>query len=294
MAWVYSSFSGLLVVFGLIGVSMTLWVTDELISGSWPQRFVETVGFAFIVAAVIGVTIETTFTHRIAQNVFEVAFGYLLHPDLRNEVRWIYSIRCIASEYKHEYELSALPEDPNKLLVKETITRTVESLTEQEESYEPSLGIQEWFHVHRSSILSVTCSVGDKRLTLEGGDFDLHPNHRDLPILHADTKHTVGVTKERKATLVWVTEEVREWNDQSYSFFTLPSKNPFVRVQVPLELDYEVTFANPNQGELQDLGAGRHRLEALLLPEQAIRLRWWRKADMETYKAEASTKPVSP
>ncbi len=72
-----------------------------------------------------------------------------------------------------------------------------------------------------------------------------------------------------------MTEEVKGANDQSYSFFALASKNPYVRVKVPSDCPYHVTFGNRNQGELRDLGSGHHGLNALLLRAQVIRVRWW-------------------
>jgi hypothetical protein len=74
-------------------------------------------------------------------------------------------------------------------------------------------------------------------------------------------------------------------NDQTYSYFGIAAKNPYVTVKIDnsLGLDYMVTFANRNQGELEDLGNGNYRLSGILLPLQSVRIRWWNIADSGKY-----------
>ena len=68
---------------------------------------------------------------------------------IREEIHWIYELKLIAEEYEHKYEIMPLSVDPTKVVVRETITRVVKSLTGKEETFTPSLGIQEWFHADK-------------------------------------------------------------------------------------------------------------------------------------------------
>ena len=57
---------------------------------------------------------------------------------------------------------------------------------------------------------------------------------------------------------------------------------------VPKDMDFDVTFGNRAQGQLQKLGGGHFRLNAMLLPYQAVRITWWKKSDSEQWKLETN------
>lgn len=275
----------LLVIPLVLGVSLLLLLASGLLGSDtvW-KRLLENIGIALVTAFVIGAAIDLVLRTRISQDVFRAAFGYLFPAPIREEIHGIYELKLIAEEYEHEYEIMPLSVDPTKVVVRETITRVVKSLTGKEETFTPSLGIQEWFHADKPpTILSADCNLGNEHWGLSNGDYTCDTDFRDYPILKVELNKAITVTDRRKAVLIWQYEEVRDWNDQSYSYFTLPAQRSNVNVTVPDELGFDVTFANRNQGELKLVSPGRYRLDAVLLPDQAIRLRWWKKADMENW-----------
>jgi len=221
----------------------------------------ENIGIALVTAFVIGAAIDLVLRTRISQDVFRAAFGYLFPAPIREEIHGIYELKLIAEEYEHEYEIMPLSVDPTKVVVRETITRVVKSLTGKEETFTPSLGIQEWFHADKPpTILSADCNLGNEHWGLSNGDYTCDTDFRDNPILKVELNKAITVIDRRKAVLIWQYEEVRDWNDQSYSYFTLLAQRSNVNVTVPDELGFDVTFANWNQGELKLVSPGRYRL----------------------------------
>lgn len=125
------------------------------------------VGVSFITAAIIGGVIELAFVTRLAQNVFEVAFGYILRKEISEEIKWIYGMTRLVTNYRHDIVIERCGNNPSMVFMHETISRTCKNIGNKDEPIEPSLGIQEWFHSERRS------EITSYKLTHDGKEFSL-------------------------------------------------------------------------------------------------------------------------
>ncbi len=269
----------------LVGVLVVFAVSMWWDSGLWGQVFLG-VGIALITAGIIGIIIELAFITKLAKHVFEVAFGYILPPELREEVKWVFGLERIAEESRHIFTITRHPTSKDKVIMNEEFTREVKNITNKSRQETFGIGIQEWFHPEGDSrIKSLTVTYGKKRWSIENEKVRLSKRGKP-PILQAEITETFDVKPRETFSVVTEIEEIKYENDQTYSYYGTALKNPYVTVRVPKDMDYDVTFANRNQGELQDLGNNVYRLNGTLLPLQAIRIRWWRIADNEKWLKE--------
>ncbi len=256
------------------------------------KGFWNELGFALIVAGVIGVVIELTFVTQLAKHVFEIAFGYLLRPEIANEVQWIYKLDRLVTDYSHEFTIEKCPENSGKVWIRETIIRTVKNIGDKNQDVKPSLGIQEWFHEEgRSEIIDYQITFEDgKAFSLKNGDIAVErpQKHNQGAYILAikEDKLDKKLAPDKKFILAATYRELRPVSADTVAFWGVASMNPNITVKIPDDMDYDITFANRNQGELLDLGVGKWQLNSLLLPSQAIRLRWWIRDDSDKWIQE--------
>ena len=267
------------------------------LKGLW-REIVTGVGIAFITASIIGIALELAFVTRIAQNVFEVAFGYLLPKEIREETKWIYSMKLLVTDYKHDLEIKRCGNGSDKVFVYETMSRTYKNISNKKLPINPSLGIQEWFHSEaRSEIMTYKLTHDCKEYSLEHKDIIIgRAKSQDSPkqsnYILAVKENKLGVKLQPDKTYTWVAtvREIKHESDQSISYFGTASMNPYVTVKVPDDMDFDVTFGNRAQAKLQNLGSGHFRLNAMLLPGQAVRITWWTKSNSEKWAQEIDVK----
>lgn len=97
--------------------------------------------------------------------------------------------------------------------------------------------------------------------------------------------------KGKSFTWTATTKELRPINADTVFWSAIPSMNPHVVIlSIPDDMDYDVAFGNRKQGDLESLGSNHWRLNSMLLPGQALRLRWWRKSDSEKWQKEFDEK----
>jgi len=285
-SWIHRHFPHIaLTIAFIIGLALLLWA--GYLKDLW-HEVVKGVGIAFISASIIGIALELAFVTRIAKEVFDIAFGYLLPKEIREELKWIYGLKRLAVDYHHDLALERCKDNPSKVIVYETISRTFRNIGNKDEEIKPAFGIQEWFHPEGySEIISYKLTHNDKEYSLENGGIKVgRPEKNKQSNYILATKEETLESKLKpgdkdKYTFVATCKEIKHKNDDSVSFFETASMNPYVTVKVPDGMDFDVTFANRKQGELEDLGSGHFRLNALLLPGQAIRIRWWNINDSE-------------
>lgn len=280
---------------GILLFGVVLLFVAEYWLGGRAREITIGVGISFVTAAIIGGVIEIAFVSRIAREVFHIAFGYLLRPEIRKEITWIYEMDKLVTDYSHQFTIEKHNKE-GKVWVYETITRTVKNIGNKSQDVRPSLGIEEWFHAEgRSEII-------DYQITFDSGEtFSL--KNRDIvierPKKHKQANYILAIKEEKLSkdlasgkTYTWAAtcRELRSESADTVSFWGTASMNPHITVQVPEHMDYDLTFANRKQGELRDWGNGMWRLNTVLLPGQAIRLRWWPKSDSATWQREIDEK----
>lgn len=205
----------------------------------------------------------------------------------------------LVTDYSHKFKIEK-HDGTDKVWVYETICLAVKNIGNKEQDVKPSLGIQEWFHKEgRSEITDyqITFESGET-FSLKNGDIAVERprKHKQANYILAIKEDKLGkqLAPEKKFTLVATYRELRPTSADTVSFWGIASMNPHITVEIPESMDYDLTFANRKQGKLRDLGSGEWRLDTVLLPGQALRLRWWLKNDSDEWQLETDEKRGKP
>jgi len=267
-----------------IGIFVIAGLVGGILISVFSKDFLHELGFAFVVAAIIGIIIELTFVTQLARHIFEISFGYLLPKEIAGEVKWVYELSLLVEDYRHDFVITPHPQNANKVIMSEKYTHTVRNITNRKQEVFPQTGIQEWFHPEGDSqVTSFTVTHNKKTMSLTNKQIKSDWDGKCIRGVQSSRKFDLAPNDAY--TVVADIKEIKYLNDQTYSYFGIAAKNPYVTVKIDnsLGLDYMVTFANRNQGELEDLGNGNYRLSGILLPLQSVRIRWWNIADSGKY-----------
>ena len=98
----------------------------KLFEFTWDRIILPEIGKAFIIAGVLGVTIEPLLRKAMAKDVFRAAFGYNMPTEFRDELAQIASHRIIC--IRHLMEVRIAETKDNKLRVTLTIEREFKNL----------------------------------------------------------------------------------------------------------------------------------------------------------------------
>ncbi len=231
---------------------------------------------AFITAFVLGLTIELAVRKRLAKDVFELAFGFGLDDDIKNELRWVYGIDRLAINASFNYTIKRLRNVSGKVEMREEVKLIIKNIYYKSIEVNPHVGIQEWFHPEGSSKIEslryYTKNAGVK--DIEGREMN------DKGFILRTKKELVKLAKDETVTITWITREIKYISDLTNVSLGTAILNPEVKVNITRDIFYKVDFQTREQGDIIEIAPNHYQFSGLLLPNQAIRLRWWEKGSV--------------
>jgi hypothetical protein len=238
-------------------------------------------GVGLVSAFVLGITLEVAFATRIAKDVFETAFGYLLPAKIRDETRWLTGLDRLESHSVHEYQLSK-HSDTDKVIVLATVTREIECIGPPPAEVDVETGIQmRLFPGDEPRVLEYSFVLTRKGKTIrQGGLGD------GVEVAEGLTQDYIQQIIGPKSLELYEDDVLRiryqyrftaHKNDMVYTHSATAALKPriIVHIDPALGIEHRVKFVSRHQGDLIALGGGEYVLPALLLPSQAVRVRWW-------------------
>jgi hypothetical protein len=273
--WQEQRLSLVMFIVFLLGIILLLASYDLMQIGLGDPQLVHDIGIGFIVAGILGVSVDQILRRQLAVDAFRASIGYLLPEELRNEMEWIYSSHILCIEHSQTCELQSIDEETCSICTK-TI-RKFRNVSSSKELARLSVAIDEWFHnVGTSKILD----FGYTKLGTQIDNFEI-----------TKSTHSIGV-KEQEVALApgeeityWCeAEEIKHKNDVTDWVFSCPTLNPIVIVKAFQGISFDVGFGYRSPAE--ELGSGTYRLKGTLLPGQRIEIRWWKVKDSEKWLSE--------
>jgi hypothetical protein len=202
-------------VFGVV-----LIVVSAKYHFQWDYGVTHEVGIAFVVAAVLGGTIDFALKSAIARDVFEATLGHILRPEFRAEVSRITGYKFSCNRHVLLVELKQQPD--HMVEVTSSIERMVTNITAYAEKQSSYLHIDEWgYPVGKSAILEC-------RMIFKGERIDAQP-------IPAEPFREKWRTEEREIgpgesfTSFSKYREFKRENDAVYFFFGTPTQTPEMR-----------------------------------------------------------------
>ena len=222
--------------------------------------------------------VEVAFQSQLARDVFQAAFGYLLHPVLRDELRGIYSIDTIVTDYRHDVKVTQVP-DSDLVTVRETITRIISPLSDKpvKMTFEGSFDDYQIGGIESRVVEEAFFQDGVEWSTSNGeipGGYK-RKNKDSLPIRALGGKKDVVLERDKPLTHRWIQETAHWKNGEVVHFFNSPSLGARVTIEVPEGYISNAGFANWHEGKSPRIGEGDYRVDVLILPLQGISIRWY-------------------
>ena len=239
------------------------------------------IGIALLITGGLGLTVNKLLSQQFAKDAFNASMGYLLPPELKPELEWIYKQDIIAEKHKETVEI--IPFSDDLVIMKVKLNRTFKNISHHRVPFTPMVDIDEWFHKEcRSEIVEFGWT---------GKNVDYEETHTERN-LHAEAKKSQKIWLKHNDTIdMWCTyKECKHIRDIHTDTFLSATCNPFIEVRPPKGFQMDVTFATHKEEKKRSQGTNRYELEGILLPGQEINTSWWRPEDSEEWKREIDKK----
>lgn len=259
----------------LLGIIALLGSYTMSQKGVGDQQLVHDTGIAFMVAGILGISVDQTLRRQLAQDAFKASIGYLLPDELRNEMEWIYNCHILCVEHSQICELYHI--DDETCGIKTKMLRKFRNVSSSKESLALGVGIDEWFH---KTGISKILAFGYTKLNTKSDQFELVRSTHSVTV----KEQKVDLAPGEEITAWFEVEEIKRRNDVQDWVFACPTLNPTITVRAFEEILIDVGFGYRTAGE--ELGTGTYILKGTLLPSQRIEIRWWEKEKGERWLKE--------
>ena len=246
--------------------------------------FTHHLGAALMIAALLGATVDLFLRQRLMRDAVEAAFGSMLPPQLREELRSIYEHRLLVSQ-RLDVRLEHYPEK-NLVIYHAKVIRVIKNHSEGKRPVIFSGGTAEYFSPHgRSELTSCGYSIDGKRHNFE-------PRREPFSVGYGSRETEVELQPDQSmewyfSYKLFVTETGVELLTHPY-----PVVEAIVTVDTPPSLIANVTFAQRNkfaENSPEESGIFIRTLNGVLLPHQDIRVYWYPKKDVEALRRELAS-----
>jgi|SRR5712664_1391087 len=228
---------------------------------------VHEIGVAFMVAAILGWTIDFTLKSAIAEDVFRATLGHILRPEFRNEVSRITGYKFICERHVLVVEVKLLPN--HVVEVTTSIERSCRNITAYPEKHRAYISFDEWEFPNGPSKM-IEC-----QMSANGQTFMAEKTRVEGYGEKWETKE--ATIKPNETFKIYAKfQEYRRDNDIVIFHFTMPSQDPEIEVKISPELAHTVSFGGPDETEKFSY-AERYQLKGMYFPHQAMNVRWWPK-----------------
>ncbi len=243
--------------------------------------FNEHIGIAFIIAAILGITVDIYLKQNLANDAVSAALGYLLPDELKDELRWIYDQKFLATQ-TFNVRLEHIPE--KKIVVMHgSVVRKIKNISNEKANVVFSGGAEEWFHPHATSeITKCGYTVADETTLVT-------PIRTESGITYKGPDG--GIPVERDKTLEWFFSysTVLSENGMEALVHRYPIVDAQVIVEAPTSLLVHVNYSNRGKYEKEqplETGFISRPLKGILLPHQDIRIYWYFASAIERRRRE--------
>lgn len=259
-----------LLIVGLVIIAISAGFPAD-VQAAWYGVVLHEIGFASIIASLLGLTIDFWLKAAIARDVFEATLGYILPPQFRDEARRIIGYKFLCEQHL----LVVTLEQVNSEAVKVTsmIERKLKNITAYPEKCRNYAHIDEWrFSEGQSEIVECTIQAeGGEPLQSGSPVRDAYTVRAETPEISVEPGQTVKLCSK------WI--EYRRTNDVSYYHFSAPTVQPEIDVRIPPQLDHMFGFGTADKNIETYRYIDRATLRGTYFPHQAMHVRWWPKGN---------------
>jgi hypothetical protein len=260
----------LLLVFVAIGfmlLSSSSWfaarVPLAVLDGMWNT------GTILLPSLAIGYVLSYGFSRKLTEDAFKAAVGYILSPELRSELQWIYEQDIVCHQSICDFWFT--------LIDKDTVRAEMEAYrvfrNDGAGTGEMQLGLQidEWANPAGKSKIEYF------RYDYRGMQFEITPDNATYEVrphsISLRLKKPIEVKRGERLTVTFRTIEYKRAQDDAFLSFTKVTLRPLIKVHFDKQ-ELELNAAMSHRLQKQPI-SDHFELEGALLPGQHIRIWWW-------------------
>lgn len=240
-------------------------------------------GTALTIAGLLSLTVDRQLKDEIAQDAFRFVMGWVSPERLRlkAELESVYRQPLFAVESDMTVNLSERPSGFTRMTLE--IQRTIRNDSLRSQPFPATFGLRNWAEPGRESAVT-EISAHFKGITYSERE-KTPPDGIKLPgeSLGERLKKPIILAKKDEVTVSYKGYEDKLSNDIHWEVFLTPTENPTVTVvsanSVGVYVEFHSTGEQVSEGEsiTGDIVTRRWRLNGVMLPSQAISIRWWPK-----------------
>jgi hypothetical protein len=232
------------------------------------SHFVAELGITFVIAALLGLTVDSALKTELVRDVFEAAFNYVLPGELKEEVARVINYRFLCKIHSVVVEVTEIDDD----LVNVTMSfeRHIYNITSDPQVFNPFVDIDEWgIQGHPSDLDYYKVEIGQTIFNAK--------REQDGPggKLVFRVQDHITVPRNEVVKITGKYHETRHRNDQISLGLGNPTINPTINVKLPKGFAHTCSFGIPGEIIVASGIEARYQLKGTQFPGQDTKIRWW-------------------
>jgi hypothetical protein len=257
---------------GFLVVGLALIIVPHFIEWWRDYGIASEIGIAFVVASILGFTIDRWLKAELRTDVFLASVGHLLPGEFRSEVSRIigYSLIC----ERHFLLVKIESVEDGFVRVMSHVERTIKNRSAYPQRIRNVTHIDEWGYQRAAAeIVECDLEIGGVLTHADEPKKDAHSVYRHTPEKTLKPNQVANLSSKYL--------EYKPVNDDIHYGFMAPTINPEIEVQISDDLDCIFTFGTASENDL-NVVANKYVLKKQLIgtyfPHQSMRVRWWPKS----------------
>jgi hypothetical protein len=235
------------------------WMSDTV------NELIKEAGFAFLIAVILGVSVDQALKTEVVRDVFTAAFQYALDPALKGEILRIMRYQQICE--RHLFQVSLEVIDGEAVRVNCYVERVIKNIGSSDQQVRPWLHIYEWgFPQGGSQVTECSIEIGNQ--IVEARETQVSP---DTVLFQGEER---SLKPKRTCTTRYRWSEVRRHNDTVDMQFATPTINPVIEISPAQGFKFTANFGSASR-DIEELVPGRHALTGTYMPYHHMVVRWY-------------------
>lgn len=227
-------------------------------------------GSILLPSIVVGYLLSLGFSQQLAEDAFKTSVGYILTPELRQELQWIYEQSIVCTLCVCDFRFRLIDDDNVEMELE--VYRTFRNEGASTRELAVGVAIDEWASPMGKS------RVEYLRYNYRGRQYELDETNAKLERLPHSTrldKHEkLELAKGEEVVVSFKTVEYKKAHDDTFLTFRSVTYRPLVKVHYDkTKLGLQAGISHRFQVEPV---SDHYKLEGALLPGQHIRIWWWK------------------
>jgi hypothetical protein len=252
-----------------LALGLALIFFPHFFEWQWDHGIAPEIGVAFLVASILGFTIERWMRAELRRDVFLASIGHLLPKEFRAEVSRIIGYTLICE--RHHLLIDIEHAGDGVVRITSSVERTIKNRSAYPQKLRNVAHIDEFGYQEIGQSEIVDCVLEIDGVATNAGEpqIDAYSVYRQTP------ERTLQPDQVANLRSKWI--EYKPINDDLHYGFMSPTVDPEIEVHVPDDLACIFGFGTPSENALESKYRPTKRLIGTYFPHQAMRVRWWPK-----------------